>query len=82
MNWLQTNYSTKSIFDGGIANCERLRAGVVGHPTEIPHERSMTGDQAPGGVFMITFLFIAVLAVLGFLAFTSPDGVAGPRHRH
>ena len=48
MNWLQTNYSTKSIFDGGIANCERLRAGVVGHPTEIPHERSMTGDQAPG----------------------------------
>ena len=32
--------------------------------------------------FMITFLFIAVLAVLGFLSFTSPDGVAGPRHRH
>jgi hypothetical protein len=30
---------------------------------------------------MITFLFIAVLAVLGFLSFTSPDGVVGPRRR-
>jgi len=26
-------------------------------------------------------LFVAVLAILGFLCFTGPDGVAGPRHR-
>jgi hypothetical protein len=31
---------------------------------------------------MITFLFVAVLAVLGFLCFTGPDGVMGPKHRH
>jgi hypothetical protein len=31
---------------------------------------------------MITFLFVAVLAVLGFLCFTGPDGVIGTRHRH
>jgi hypothetical protein len=31
---------------------------------------------------MITFLFVAVLALLGFLCFTGPDGVIGTRHRH
>jgi hypothetical protein len=31
---------------------------------------------------MITFLFVAVLAVLGFLCFTGRDGVFGSRHRH
>ena len=31
---------------------------------------------------MMTFLFIAALAVLGFLSFTGPEGVVGPRHRH
>jgi hypothetical protein len=31
---------------------------------------------------MITFLFVAVLAVLGFLCFTGPDGAMGPKHRH
>ena len=31
---------------------------------------------------MLTFLLIAVLAILGFLCFTGSDGVAGPRHRH
>jgi hypothetical protein len=30
---------------------------------------------------MITFLFVAVLAVLAFLCFTGPDGVTGPKHR-
>jgi len=30
---------------------------------------------------MITFLFVAVLAILAFLCFTGPDGVIGPRHR-
>src|SRR5580704_8921365 len=30
---------------------------------------------------MITFLFVAVLAVLGFLCFTGRDGVLGSRHR-
>ena len=30
---------------------------------------------------MITFLFVAVLAILGFLIFTGSDGVIGPRHR-
>ena len=29
---------------------------------------------------MVTFLFVAVLAVLGFLVFTGSDGVIGPRH--
>jgi hypothetical protein len=29
---------------------------------------------------MVTFLFVAVLAILGFLIFTGPDGVIGPRH--
>jgi len=31
---------------------------------------------------MVTFLFMAVLAILGFLTFTSPEGIDGPRHRH
>jgi hypothetical protein len=31
---------------------------------------------------MITFLFVAVLAVLGFLCFTGSNGVMGPKHRH
>jgi hypothetical protein len=31
---------------------------------------------------MMTFLIIAALAILGFLCFTGPDGVIGPRHRH
>jgi hypothetical protein len=31
---------------------------------------------------MVTFLFAAVLAILGFLIFTGSDGVIGPRHRH
>jgi hypothetical protein len=31
---------------------------------------------------MMTSLFIAVLAILGFLCFTGPDGFNGPRHRH
>jgi len=30
---------------------------------------------------MVTFLFVAVLAILGFLSFTGSDGVVGPRHR-
>ena len=30
---------------------------------------------------MIEPLFVAVLAILGFLCFTGPDGVAGPRQR-
>jgi hypothetical protein len=32
------------------------------------------------GALMVTFLFVAVLAVLGFLVFTGSDGVIGPRH--
>ena len=31
---------------------------------------------------MMTFLFLAVLALLGLLCFTGPDGMVGPRHRH
>jgi hypothetical protein len=31
---------------------------------------------------MMTFLMVAVLAILGFLCFTGPDGLIGPRHRH
>jgi hypothetical protein len=31
---------------------------------------------------MVTILFIAVLAILGFLCFSGPEGVIGPRHRH
>ena len=31
---------------------------------------------------MVTFLFVAVLAILGFLCFTGRDGVMDPRHRH
>lgn len=29
----------------------------------------------------MTFLFVAVLAILGFLCFTGPDGVIGTKHR-
>ena len=29
---------------------------------------------------MVTFLFVTVLAILGFLIFTGSDGVIGPRH--
>jgi hypothetical protein len=31
---------------------------------------------------MESFLFIAVLAILGFLCFTSPGGIIDPRYRH
>jgi hypothetical protein len=31
---------------------------------------------------MVTFLFIAILAILGFLCFTGPDGVIDTKHRH
>jgi hypothetical protein len=31
---------------------------------------------------MMTFLFIAAVALLGFLCFTGPDSFIGPRHRH
>jgi hypothetical protein len=31
---------------------------------------------------MVTLFFVAVLAILVFLSFTGPDGVAGPRDRH
>jgi hypothetical protein len=31
---------------------------------------------------MVTFFFVAVLAVLVFLSLTGPDGGAGPRDRH
>jgi hypothetical protein len=31
---------------------------------------------------MVAFLLVAVLAILGFLCFTGPDGVTGRRHRH
>jgi len=30
---------------------------------------------------MVTFLFVAVLAILGFLCLTGPDGVMGARLR-
>jgi hypothetical protein len=30
---------------------------------------------------VVTFLFVVVLAVLGFLCFIGPDGAIGPRHR-
>jgi len=30
---------------------------------------------------MVELLFVAVLAILGFLCFTGPDGVGGPRQR-
>jgi len=29
----------------------------------------------------MALLFVAVLAILGFLCFTGPDGIAGPRQR-
>jgi hypothetical protein len=31
---------------------------------------------------MTRFFFVVVLAVLGFLCFTGPDGIFGPRHHH
>ena len=31
---------------------------------------------------MMTFLFVSLLALLGFLCFTGPDGIIGPRHSH
>jgi len=31
---------------------------------------------------MMALLLVAVLAILGFLCFTGPDGAAGPRQRH
>src|SRR5260370_7056219 len=60
------------------------------------HERSVTRDmsrkiRSPAmrevkagtkGGLMMTFLIVAVLAILGFLCFTGPDGLIGPRPRH
>jgi len=34
------------------------------------------------GALIMALLFVAVLAILGFLCFTGADGVVGPRHRH
>ena len=31
---------------------------------------------------MMPLLFLAALAILGFLCFTGPDGFFDPRHRH
>jgi hypothetical protein len=31
---------------------------------------------------MMTFLFLAAVALLGFLCFTGPDGFFDPRDRH
>ncbi len=31
---------------------------------------------------MVTFFFVAVLAILIFLCFTGTDGVTGPKRRH
>jgi hypothetical protein len=31
---------------------------------------------------METLLLAVVLAILGFLCFTGPGGISGPRHRH
>ncbi len=31
---------------------------------------------------MVTFFFVAVLAILVFLCFTGPEGIFGPRDRH
>lgn len=31
---------------------------------------------------MVTYLFIAVSAILGFLCLSGRDGFMGPRHRH
>jgi hypothetical protein len=31
---------------------------------------------------MVTFLFVAVLAIVIFPCFTGPDGVTGRKHRH
>jgi hypothetical protein len=30
---------------------------------------------------MVPFLFIVVLAILGFLCFSGPDGIGGPKNR-
>jgi len=31
---------------------------------------------------MMKYVFLTVLAILGFLCFTGPDGMIGPRRRH
>jgi hypothetical protein len=31
---------------------------------------------------MTTFVFVAVLAILGFLCLSGPDGFLSPKHRH
>jgi hypothetical protein len=30
----------------------------------------------------MTIAFVVVLAILGFLCFSGPDGFPGPKHRH
>jgi len=30
----------------------------------------------------MTIVFVAVLAILGFLCVSGPDGFPGPKHRH
>jgi len=34
------------------------------------------------GSSMVTLLLIAVLAILGFLCFTGPDGIGDTKNRH
>ncbi len=72
------------------------RSDQLGRPEGTLHERSATRDISREicshathvtkaerrEALMMTFLFVAALAILGFLCFTGPDGFIGPRHRH
>jgi len=41
-----------------------------------------TAEAGMKGGSMLTLLLAAALAILGFLCFTGPGGINGPRHRH
>jgi hypothetical protein len=82
--------------DGNCARDWNTISDQLGRTEETLHERSVTPDESrkirPSAMrvikagrreaFMMTFLFVAVLAILGFLWCTGPDGPFGPRHRH
>src|SRR6266849_879688 len=52
----------------------------VTQKTRPPAMRAIRAGRSEA--LVMTFLLLAVLAMLGFLCFTGPEGFIGPRHRH
>jgi hypothetical protein len=71
-NAIGTHRDPQDLFSALVRELHRVvRFDYVG--VSIHDEKSNTFHR---------FLFVAVLVILGFLCFTGPGGVIGPRDRH